>query len=84
MEKVVILRARLEGSAFVKTCQRKTGTKHTGHVLEFNRKLAQLVDDDGELREEEIETIAEENEICVVGNIARSSTPGIIPVSKCA
>jgi len=42
------------------------------------------VDDDCKLREEEIEAIAEEDEICVVSNIARSGTPRIIPVSKCA
>ncbi len=41
------------------------------------------MDDDCELRKEEIEAIAEEDEICVVSNIARSGTPIIIPVSKC-
>ena len=51
------------------------GETKTGQILVFLRKASQFVDNDSELGDQDIETVAEEDQVGVVGAVARSSTP---------
>jgi hypothetical protein len=46
-----------------------------GKILVLLGELGQLVDDEGQLGDEDIETVAEKDQIGVVGTVARGSTP---------
>ena len=51
------------------------GETKAGQVLVLLSELGQLVDDDSELGDEDVETVTEENQIGVIGTVARGGTP---------
>ena len=56
-------------------CGLPVGETQTRQVLVFIGKCGQLVNHNGELGDEDVETVTEEDKIGVVGAVARSSTP---------
>jgi hypothetical protein len=51
------------------------GEAQAGQVLVLLGELGKLVDDDGKLGDEDVETVTEEDQVGVVSAVARGSTP---------
>ena len=51
------------------------GETQAGEVLVLLGELGQLVDDDGQLGDQDVETVAEQDQVGVVGTVARGGTP---------